>query len=202
MDVERRGLTLAEYGDLLGVSAEQRGMLLHPLQRYDLIVNPAHKAVALLQRFGAPESRDAEPVIDRYHDDTVRTRQPRPVVLRTCATLHGPAMDPKHDWQHCRSSGLCSTGRLPDVEVEASLSADLATGLHTDVTELAGWVVEAASVERQPEQIPMTDADPRACQWLNGAHSLAAQRASHTALTFPRRPSAAAAWRTRYPSRR
>lgn len=147
MDVERRGLTLAEYGDLLGVSAEQRGMLLHPLQRYDLIVNPAHKTVALLQRFGTPESRDPEPVIDRYHDDTVRTRQLRPIVLRTCATLHGPAMDPKHDRQR-RSSGLRSTGRLPDVEVEASLSADLATGLHTDVTELTGWVVEAASVER------------------------------------------------------
>ena len=122
-------------------------MLLHPLERDDLVVDPAHQAVALLKLLGSPETRNAEPIIYRNDNDIVGSCHRRAVVHRARATFHRTPMNPEH-YRQLPVNG--SAGGLEHVQIQAALSPDLAVGLHTHATELAGRVVEAARVEGQP----------------------------------------------------
>ncbi len=109
---------LAEDGDAVRIAAEGRDILLHPLQRRDL-VEDALVAVdlALGGQFGMrEEAEDAQTIVQRHHDDAV-TRHVHAVIERLLGrtAVIAAAMDPYHD----RKRLALGLRRRPDVEVEA-----------------------------------------------------------------------------------
>ena len=64
-----------EYCDLLRVGAEEGSVLMDPLQRHNLVVDPVHQAVATLQRLRAPEPSDPKPVCGPQRTPQRRRRQ-------------------------------------------------------------------------------------------------------------------------------
>ena len=107
---------LAADRDLRGIPAESRNVVLHPLQRRDLIQQPhVARAVGSVQ-----EALGLQSVVDRHaHDPVAREGRP-PVCGDRARTVHErPAVDPYVD----RQPRALRVGR-PDVEVEALLSRD------------------------------------------------------------------------------
>jgi hypothetical protein len=108
---------LAGDRHLVGVPPEGGDVVAHPLERRDLVEQPAVLRSAVAEQ---QEAVGAEPVVDRHRDDAV-PGEGRPVVHRHGAgpEHEGAAVDPH---QHGQAGGV-RVGR-PDVEVEDLLARD------------------------------------------------------------------------------
>src|SRR5690606_35598770 len=76
---------LAEHGDTVGIAAEFRRVISHPLERLNEIENSDIARYRILGSRNAIEIEMAEyvePVIDRDHDDVAALAKPRAVIER------------------------------------------------------------------------------------------------------------------------
>ena len=107
----------AKQGNVGGVAAKGVNIILHPLQRGDLvkegeIIDPF--AVFPFQRRMGEEPQMPQPIVDGHHHH-VAGRQRFAIVRRQAAGANGKpaAVQPDHNRQRLSTSGGC-----PDVKVE------------------------------------------------------------------------------------
>jgi len=97
-----RACGLAEDGHPVGIAAERTDVVVHPLQRKDLVAK-----TEIVHAAGAEVSQDTEPVGDPDDDDAAVACNLFGVVLgRFAPTRHvRAAMQPDHDGQPVRVAG-------------------------------------------------------------------------------------------------
>ena len=117
---------LAGDGDLGRIAAESSDVVLHPLQRGDLV---EHAEVAGLGQRGevacqVHEALHAEPVVDRHAHDAITGERCAVVhIVDAAAGIEGAAVDPHQHW-HAAGTRV----RCPDIQPQAVVASGIGRG--------------------------------------------------------------------------
>lgn len=142
----------AEDGDIARVAAEGRGIVAHPAQGGDLVVQAQIRHEFVTERGQVEEAQRTQPVVDSDHDHIAGLGQPFAVVdgLGCGAQAERAAVQPHHD----RAEFVARIGGGPDIEpqavlahAQAAVDGDEARRLRRDIAEV-GAVADAGPGQR------------------------------------------------------